>query len=371
MDISDVSLNHQNILDSLNDGVYAVDTNRRIIFWGHSAERITGWESGDILGKRCADDVLCHEDKDGRRLCGDEYCPLHRCMVTGQGSENPIVLFAQGKDGRRIPMRVSVAPIMNASGEVIAGVETFRDLTGEMGDFLRAKKVQTLSIQSELPEDSRVSFSAHYTPHDIIGGDYYAITQLDADRYGFMLADVCGHGISAALYAMYLSSLWQNNCHLISTPSSFAEEMNRGFGTLVRQDDPFAAGIVGLVDLNKGELRLTGAGNPPPLLIRSDGEYERLDCPGLPLGCLEDASYDENVTSIGSGDCLLLYTDGAIEVGSPDSECLGVDGLVGVLKKLSYPDRSANFRAIEEAILKCSDRIRFDDDLTFLEIRLS
>ena len=50
------------ILDSLNDGVYAVDTDRRI----------TGWEEKNILGTRCADDVLCHEDKDRHRLCGEE-----------------------------------------------------------------------------------------------------------------------------------------------------------------------------------------------------------------------------------------------------------------------------------------------------------
>ena len=371
MDIADIGLSHKDILESLNDGVYVVDRDRRIIFWGRPAEEITGWQAGDILGKRCADDVLCHEDKDGRRLCGEEYCPLHRCMVTGQGSTTPIILFARGKDGRRIPMRVSVAPIRNADGEVIGGVETFRDLTSEMGDFVRAKRIQALSLQAELPEDSRVSFSTHYAPRDIVGGDYYAITQLDDDRYGFLLADVCGHGVSAALYTMYLSSLWQDNRDLISSPRKFTETMNKGFETLVKEDEPFATAITGLLDAGQGKLQLVGAGGPPPLLFRANGEYQRLDCPGLPLGCITDAKYDEITAPIGPGDRLLLFTDGAIEISSTDGSQLGIDGLLTILSKLDYPNSRVDFKTIEEEMLKYSDRILFDDDLTFLEVSLS
>jgi PAS domain S-box-containing protein len=78
----DLALKPESYLKSLNDGVYAVDTNRRIIDWGPSAERITGRRASDIMGKRCSDDVLSHVDKEGRRLCGREHCPLHRAMVT-------------------------------------------------------------------------------------------------------------------------------------------------------------------------------------------------------------------------------------------------------------------------------------------------
>ncbi|MHC4435198.1 MAG: PAS domain-containing protein, partial [Planctomycetota bacterium] len=93
---------------SLSDGVYAVDTDRRIVYWGPSAERITGWCAKDIMGKRCSDDVLAHVDKDGRRLCGHEHCPLHRAMVTGNSSDVPIIVFARHSEGGQVPMRVSV-----------------------------------------------------------------------------------------------------------------------------------------------------------------------------------------------------------------------------------------------------------------------
>jgi serine phosphatase RsbU (regulator of sigma subunit) len=74
--------------------------------------------------------------------------------------------------------------------------------------------------------------------------------------------------------------------------------------------------------------------------------------------------------ALGSGDRVLLFSDGAIEVSLPDESFLGTEGLVAILQRLGYPGRDVSLQTIEEEILKASDRIRFDDDLTFLEIRI-
>ena len=84
------------ILDSLGDGVYVTDVDRRIVYWNRAAEQITGWSMHDMVGRHCFDSLLSHVDKDGHQLCGNEYCPLHRSIVTGAGSGVPLV-FAQGK----------------------------------------------------------------------------------------------------------------------------------------------------------------------------------------------------------------------------------------------------------------------------------
>ncbi|UCD29109.1 MAG: SpoIIE family protein phosphatase [Planctomycetota bacterium] len=367
---NDPSLNTQQILDSLNDGVYVVDRDRAIIYWGKAAEKITGWQANDIIGKRCYDDILCHTDKDGHRLCGEEYCPLHRAMITNQSSTTPIIVFAQSNDGRQIPMEVSVAPVRNNSGEVIGGVETFRDLSSQFHDVQRAQKIQLLSLPQELPGDERIRFSTHYIPHDVIGGDYYAVAKINSDSYGFILADVTGHGVPAALYTMYLNSLWEENYHLISSPTVFAETVNEKLRHLIGEDTPFAAGICGIFDLKNNKLRLSSAGNPPPFLIHSDGKYTQPDCRGLPLGCMEGATYDEITMDIDSGDCLLFFTDGAIEIKNANDKYLQMDGLMAILKRVGYPKSGQGFKAIEEQMLKYSDRIRFDDDLTFLEVSI-
>ncbi|MHC4561501.1 MAG: PP2C family protein-serine/threonine phosphatase [Planctomycetota bacterium] len=367
---TEVGLDPSLILDSLNDGVYAVDPDRRIVYWGKSAEAITGWTAGDVLDKHCRDGVLCHIDKDGHELCGEEHCPLHRAMVTGQASTTPVIVFAKGKDGGRIPMRVSVAPIRDESGKVVGGVESFRDLSGEIGDIERAGKIQSLALQNELPQEERIRFARYYIPCDIIGGDYYAITKLGDDCYGFMLADVTGHGVPAALYTMFLSSLWEAHNALLISPSAFTDTLNESLCHLIREEGHFATAICGCFDLAEHKLHLTSAGGPPPLVFRSSGECEQPTCAGLPLGCIEDIPYGQDTLDLHGGDCVLFFSDGVIEVSQQDHQLLDVGGLMEILHELGYPRSDATFKAIEERMLKASDRIRFDDDLTFLEVRL-
>ena len=171
--MNELLLSSETILDSLSEGVYVCDRDRRIVFWSKSAERITGWQSEDVVGKRCLEDILCHVDKDGHRLCGEEYCPLHRAMITGVTTNVPVIVFAQCKNGRRIPTQVTTSPIRNAAGEVIGGVETFRDVSPMLVDLERAKKIQEQSLDQDLPADPRVQFSTFFMPHDIVGGDYF------------------------------------------------------------------------------------------------------------------------------------------------------------------------------------------------------
>jgi phosphoserine phosphatase RsbU/P len=358
------------ILDSLSDGVYVCDRDRRIVYWSKSAERITGWAPEDVIGRRCLDEVLCHIDKDNHLLCGEEFCPLHRSMITGATSSVPIIVFAKAKNGKRIPMQVTVSPIRNEAGEIIGGVETFRDVSAVLVDLERARRIQALSLEHDLPEDARVRISTFYMPHDIVGGDFYAVRQINADQYGFLLADVMGHGVAAALHTMHLSSLWGAHCHLLATPAEFAATVNRELAKVVK-DESFATAICGVIDARQRSVRFAAAGGPPVLVVRSDGAVETLESPGLPFGMTEDATYDEVTAQFAPQDRLVLFSDGAVEIHNVNDEMLGVDGLVGILKKFGYPNSDIDINAVEEELLKFSNAIRLEDDVALLEVRFN
>jgi PAS domain S-box-containing protein len=119
-DITTVAI--KDIFDSLSEGVYVCDLERRITYWSKSAERITGWTAEEVVGRQCFDNVLCHIDKDGHKLCGEEYCPLHRAMITGAGTQGSLLVFARSRDGGRVPMQVSTAPSRSST--------TFRKIPG-------------------------------------------------------------------------------------------------------------------------------------------------------------------------------------------------------------------------------------------------
>jgi PAS domain S-box-containing protein len=357
------------ILDCLSDGVYVCDRERKIVYWSKSAERITGWQPEDVLGRLCLDDILRHEDKDGNRMCGEEHCPLHRSIVTGVTTTVPMIVFAHGKDGRKIPMQVTTAPIRNGSGEVVGGVETFRDASPLLVDLERAKKIQAQTLEQELTDDPRVRFSPFYLPHDIVGGDYYAVKQLDKDRYGFLLADMEGHGLVAALYTMHLGIVWNQYYQLLENPAEFAAEVNselvRIFGGVVT----FAAAICGVIDAGTGTVRLTGAGGPSPLVIHEYQPAETIKAPGPPLGVMEDVPYQEQTVQLQPGDSLLLFSDGAFEIHNAEDELLGVDGLTRILQSLDYPQTPLNMGALAEELLKFSNEIRLQDDIAIIEMR--
>ncbi|HEY6874152.1 MAG TPA: SpoIIE family protein phosphatase [Geobacteraceae bacterium] len=358
------------ILDSVNDGLYVTDTDRRILYWNKSAERITGWTAADVVGHRCMDNILIHEDKDGRRLCTTDFCPLFRCMVTDRMSTSPVIIFAQTKAGGRVPVAVSVAPLHDADGKVIGAVETFQDYSETYANLERAKQIQTLSLEHDLPQDSRVGFTSFYLPHDMIGGDYFAIRQLDADHYGFFLADVMGHGVAAALHTMHLSSLWSRYCNTLMHPKKFAQILNRNLCRIVKGES-FATAICGILDASGKRVRIASAGGPPLVLVHPDGRSDQVSAPGLPFGMIADADYDEREFPCASGDSLLMFTDGAIEINDAAGRMLGTEGLIGILGSLGYPESRLGIEPLEEALLNFSNGIRLEDDLTLLEVRFS
>lgn len=358
------------ILDSLNDGLYVCDNDRKILYWSKSAERITGWKPADVIGRGCNDNILVHIDKDGRELCGEEFCPLHRSMRTDKGSTVPLIVFGQTSTGARLPMAVSVAPIHDQNGQVIGGVETFRDYSDTYANLLRARRIQTLAMDSDLPRDSRLAFAPFYIPHEMIGGDFYAVRQLDCGQYGFMLADVMGHGVAAALYTMHLSALWSRFYQTLLKPAEFARHLNDELCKIVK-DESFATAVCGVVDPATGRVKFTSAGGPPLLHFHKNRIPSLIEASGCPFGMIEGADYEESVFQCASGDRLLLFSDGAIEIHNSQGQMLGTEGLITILNAQSYPQEQIQIAALHEALLTYSNDIRLDDDLTFLEMKFS
>jgi phosphoserine phosphatase RsbU/P len=354
------------ILDALADGAYITDPDRKIVFWSRAAERLTGWTAQDVVGHRCADNILVHVDKDGHALCGEEHCPLHRAMVTGELSDEPLLVFAQHKQGHRIPVEVSVAPLRDQSGRTVGGIEVFRDLTAMMDDLRRAKVIQDHVLQSELPTDPRVRFEVLYLPEELVGGDFYRLESLGADCYAIFLADVMGHGIASALYTMQLRSLWEECRGELVSPSRFIADLNRRLHKLVSPDGYFATSVFVLLNVASGELRYVRAGHLSPFLLRNDGKIERLDHKSPALGLRADAAYTETVTHLDHGDRLLLFTDGAIELVDKQGEELGEAGLLRLL--IQSPDAHIDLPRIQKNLLEFSNLIRLPDDLTLLSV---
>jgi diguanylate cyclase (GGDEF)-like protein/PAS domain S-box-containing protein len=117
---------YRGILDQMSDGVYMVDRTRQILSWSEGARRLTGYTGEEVIGRYCGDEILCHVDYAGKRLCQDR-CLFAACMHDGQGREARA--FLRHKQGRRVPVLVRVQPLRAGDGSVVGAIEIFSDDT--------------------------------------------------------------------------------------------------------------------------------------------------------------------------------------------------------------------------------------------------
>ncbi len=115
------------LLDNLYDGVYAIDAERKIVFWNKAAERLTGYSADEVVGKPCREQVLMHVDDRGNNLCDIRMCPASKAMTAHQPSEEE--LYLHHKDGYRIPVISRITPLREADGSIIGAIEVFSDNT--------------------------------------------------------------------------------------------------------------------------------------------------------------------------------------------------------------------------------------------------
>lgn len=112
------------VLDSLQTGVYVIDTDKKILFWNDGAEKITGYLRHEVLGCYCSDDSAC--DHEGHRIVLSEASePLTAALRDGKLGIDDISL--RHRSGHRIHIRVRTVPIRNTHGTIVAAAQSFED----------------------------------------------------------------------------------------------------------------------------------------------------------------------------------------------------------------------------------------------------
>jgi PAS domain S-box-containing protein len=145
------------VFKSVGDGIYATDTDLRVTMWNPSAERITGWQASEVIGKPCAD-FLSHEDENGNRLCNTPGCPLASALVADEPVP-PKRADGHGADGRLLALSVSAAPIKDDRDKVTGLVEVFRDVSREVEiDQMKSDFISIVSHELRAPLTSIMGF---------------------------------------------------------------------------------------------------------------------------------------------------------------------------------------------------------------------
>ena len=227
-----------------------------------------------------------------------------------------------------------------------------------------ARKIQETSLASPIM-NNQIQMEVFYKASGELSGDIYGIYQIDQHRYGIILLDVMGHGISSALITMTLHSLFQR---LI--PAGFAvdlvmTELDRHLHKLFHQNEEarhYATGIYLLIDMSRQEIEYVNAGHPSPLWQDFDGDQFELRSTAPPLGTIEGIKFKTDSFHYKKEGRLLLYTDGV--------DPLGTDYLSPLVRKtvsLSLPDFKEE---ILHSLAKEENTCHKSDDQSFIIIDL-
>jgi serine phosphatase RsbU (regulator of sigma subunit)/anti-sigma regulatory factor (Ser/Thr protein kinase) len=159
----------------------------------------------------------------------------------------------------------------------------------------------------------RIDIAALLEPMRAVGGDFFNVLPVDAQRLSFFIGDVSDKGVPAALFMARTMTLLEPAVTRGESPAQILARVGR---TLAR-DNPggmFVTVLIGQIDLDSGAVSLSSAGHDPPVLRRAGGQIEPLElATGPALGFEEDAEYPCLELQLGVGDTLLLYTDGVTE----------------------------------------------------------
>ncbi len=203
-----------------------------------------------------------------------------------------------------------------------------------------AADIQGRLLPKELPAVRAYSVSATAIPCKTIGGDYYDVITLDEDTYVFVVADVSGKGIPAAL----LVSTLHASLHAYVLTSLSLPELVQKLNAVVYKNTPserYITFFISVLNIRRHQLMYINAGHNFPYLVRkSEPEFVRLTAGGLPLGMFENAEYKSETVNVESDDLLVFYSDGVTEAMNKKFEEYGENRFRECI--LKYVDKDVN-----------------------------
>ncbi|MEV1026792.1 SpoIIE family protein phosphatase [Streptomyces sp. NPDC050264] len=370
-------------LSTLMDGTIA-KINTTLLEW-------LGLSRRDVAGRMRFTDLLT---VGGKLYHETHFAPL----LQMNGEVGGIALDIKTADGQRMPVLVTSKVKTSHNGEPMLVRTTIfdaRDRRAYETELLRARRtaeearrqaeadrerlqealavLQRSLLPAELPTVPGLEASSYYhtASPDLLGGDFYDLFPLGADRWAFFLGDVCGKGPQAAAVTSLTRYTLRAAALHDPDPVTVLTTLNTVLHERYQSIDPrYCTAIFGVLQPGNGHasVHMASGGHPSALIQRADNTTHYLPTPGgMLIGVLPQARFTAAHTQLFPGDTLLLYTDGLTEARTgPERKLYGEDALRAFVAEQPGSGPQALVTALSGLLAGFGDGL--DDDTALLAL---
>lgn len=241
--------------------------------------------------------------------------------------------------------------------------------TAEDKEF--AHDLQQEWIPRDFPENNYFNSAGVYIPVEELSGDFYDYHRLSDSEYYFLISDVSGHGISSALIAAMQKILFNNFFPQALKTSEIIHKINNMISEVLSNKGYFFTAVCAFFDFENKKLLYTSAAHNDFLVIHPDRSYELI--PGgkrdQMIGVFSGLTFHQLSYDLQSGDRVIFYTDGIIELGDKTDKMYGLERLIDLmlLEKVTGPFDTIN-RLITDLNLFKTEKTDWEDDITIIII---
>ena len=290
-------------------------------------------------------------------------------------TNNTLGHITDGELTRRVNER-EVREFDSLSTGINTTVGSLRDSIAEVKrrneqDITAGKAIQESALPRDFPpfpDVDRFDIYASMKPAKGVGGDFYDFFLIGDDKLGFVLADVSGKGIPAALFMMAAKTQIRN---YLASGLPVDEAVNAANHQLCIGNDAgmFVTAWIGVLNYETGELSFVNAGHNPPLLHHDGSWAWQRETSGMPVGLFDGIPYEKLDRQMAAGDTLYLYTDGVTEAMDVDGKLFGEDRLEETLGHYAGLNARSVCLGVSRAVTEFALDAEQSDDLTMMALR--
>lgn len=244
------------------------------------------------------------------------------------------------------------------------------ELVGVRRELDLAARIQRALVPRGLPEGANGRFDVYgdVKPAREVGGDFYDYFMIDKRRLGFVIGDVSGKGVGAALYMAVSRTLLYATAVNGLGAAQVVERLN---SLLARDADAglYVTICYGILDTNTGQVEYATGGHPPPFHVRKDGAEGLPLTDGTIVGIMDGASYGARTASLAPGEFILFYTDGVNEASNEAGEEYTIDRIGPFLGSVGAESAEQLSRALIDEALRHTGTAPQSDDITVLAVQ--